>query len=463
MRPAAPALLVLLATFVACGTSYDSKNGDGGGDGGVATTTDAGGGAGDAMSADASDATNGDGAAGEGGRPNVTTAIITSAHRFVPNAMFGGWGPHLGHVFRRANPDEIWIADDACDQAGGADSCDVNVNRRLDYFRIDDSPNATVSKVASAPLAGIQQNTGSILVGDVIYSYGVDVTNEQLVECTLNTGTLAHACAPIAASVGPSANYVGAAVSPTGTRVVWVTDVMDGGGGKFQWYADYGGGWNGPRTGDVAGYNDASYIHVAFGGAGHQNELTMNVQFVSGLAPTWTFIGGTGSVDVSTMNAAAWATNLAAIKSADPIISTDDVAVDPVTNDAHLFARTNAGDAVYYFRPSGGAWSAPVFSLPAAYRARLVFAADGTLYLAYGPMGKGLAFRAAPSSARTAGQPIDWTKIAEHAVTLPQGYASIDGIYPVSSVYQSASVEALRLMIVGDVRQNEALYVAIDP
>jgi hypothetical protein len=134
-----------------------------------------------------------------------------------------------------------------------------------------------------------------------------------------------------------------------------------------------------------------------------------------------------------------------------------------VTNDAHLFARTNAGNAVYYFRPSGGVWSAPLFSLPAAYRARLVFASDGTLYLAYGPSGKGLAFRAAPSSSRKAGMPVAWSLFAEQAVSLPQGYASLLGIYPVSSVYQSASVAALKLAVVGTDRQNEALYVAIDP
>jgi hypothetical protein len=457
-RHAAPALLAVLA---ACGTSYQSPSADGG------AATDAGMSISDAGSIDSAtpDASTsveaGTTSGGEGGSPlKITTAVITTAHRYVPNAMFGGWGPHLGHVFRRANPDQIWVADDACDQAGGADSCDVNVDRRVDYFRLD---GASFTKVASAPLTGIQQNTGSMLVGNTIYTYGVDITNEQLVECTLDLDSLAHACSPIVVAVGPSANYVGAALSPTGSRVVWVTDVMDGGGGKFQWYVDYGGGFNGPRTGDIGGYNDASYIHVAFGGAGHENEMTMNVQFVSGLAPAWTFYSGVGSIAVDTGNAATWATPLAPLNGSDAIISTDDVAVDPVTNDAHLFARTNAGNAIYYFRPSGGAWSAPLFSLPAAYRARLVFTADGTLHVAYGPSTKGLAVRSASAASRVAGKPIDWSKIAEQPIALPQGYESLYAIYPVSSVYQSATVPALRLVVVGAVRENEALFVAIDP
>jgi hypothetical protein len=454
------ALLVLVAALVACGSNYQAPAVDGGatGDAGQ-STADAG--SADGAAPDAGADAAGEAGTSEGGAPlKITTAVITTAHRFVPNAMFGGWGPHLGHLFRRTNPDQIWVADDACDQAGGADSCDVNVDRRVDYFRLD---GASFTKVASAPLTGIQQNTGSMLLGNTIYTYGVDITNEKLVECTLDIDSLVHACSPLAVAVGPSANYVGAAVSPTGARVVWVTDVMDGGGGKFQWYADYGGGWNGPRTGDIGGYNDASYIHLAFGGAGHQNEMTMNVQFVSGVAPAWTFYAGVGSIDVNSANAATWSTSLAAMNAADPIISTDDVAVDPVTNDAHLFVRTNAGNAIYYFRPSGGSWSAPLFALPAAYRARLVFTADGTLHLAYGPSTKGLAIRDAPASSRVAGKPVAWAQIAEQPIALPQGYASLYAIYPMSSVYQSASVSALRLMVVGADRENEALYVAIDP
>jgi hypothetical protein len=242
---------------------------------------------------------------------------------------------------------------------------------------------------------------------------------------------------------------------------VWVTNVKDGGGGQFQWFANYGGGWNGPRTGDIAGYNDASYIHVAFGTGARKNEMLLHVQFVTGLAPNWAFYGAVGAIDLGTGNAASWANALAPAKANDPIISTDDVAIDPVTNDAHLFARTQKGDAVYYHRPAGGTWSAPLATLPSSFRARLVFAKDGTLYVVYGPSTRGLAWRASP--ARTAGQPVDWTALAEHVADLPAGYAAIQAIYPDSSVYQSTGVTALRVAVVGADRQNEALFVEVGP
>jgi hypothetical protein len=392
--------------------------------------------------------------------PTATTALITTAHRFVPGAMFGGWGPHLGHLLRRAAPPELWFADDACDTV---DTCDVNVDKRIDYLRFDPAANAW-TKVSSRPLpATVQQNTASLLAGDTIYTYGVDIASTKLVECTFALGTLVSACAPLPVVVDANANYVGAALAPSGARIVWLTNVKDGGGGAFQWFANYGGGWNGPRTGPVGGYNDASYIHVAFGSGASANEMTLHAELVSGLAPNWTFLGAVGAVDVSTTNAATWANSLVPANASDPVISTDDVAIDPVTNDAHLFARTNKGDALYFHRPAGGTWSAALSTFASTYRVRLVVASDGTLFLAYGPTDKGLAWRASPAGSRTAGAPIDWSKLAEHTVSLPFGYAAIQAIYPESSIYQSTPVTGLRVAIVGAERQAEALFVSIDP
>jgi len=384
--------------------------------------------------------------------PRVSTSVITRTHRFVPGKMFGGWGPHLGHLLRRASPAETWFADDACEQP-----CNVDVDERIDYFRLDA---AGWTKVTSQALpATVQQNTGSILAGDTIFTYGVDVQHGQLVECKLTLTTLAKSCAAMPVTIGASSNYVGAALAPNGWKVVWLTNVVDGGNGKFQWFVDYGGGWNGPRTGDIGGYNDASYIHAAFDGT----KLLMHAELVIGNAPNWTFTGGVGTVDVSSADAVTFATQLAPLMSDDPILSTDDIAIDPATRDAHLLARTKNGAALYYHRPPDGAWSAALFSFPATFRARLVFAADQTLYVLYGPGAKGLAWRAAPAAARAAGQPLAFASLTEHAVVLPAGYESIDAIYTESSVYQSAPVEGLRAVVVGDTTQNEALFVAIDP
>jgi hypothetical protein len=154
---------------------------------------------------------------------------------------------------------------------------------------------------------------------------------------------------------------------------------------------------------------------------------------------------------------------LAPVCASDPIVSTNDVVVDPSTGDAHLVARTSSGAAVYYHRPSKGSWSAALWSAPSSYRARMILDSAGTLHLVYGPSTKGLAMRSAPSSARSAGKPVDWSALAERSIALLAGYESIDAIYPQASIYQSAPVEGVRLAIVGASRQNEVLYVAVDP
>jgi hypothetical protein len=450
---------VLLASLAACS--------GGGSDGEVGDASDSAAGdvaPGDAeVGSDARDASNdGDtGAIADADAtkpPTITTSVITTEHRFIAGSsgMFGGWGPHLGHLLRRATPDELWFADDACAQAGTVDVCDVSVDRRVDYWRLGD---AGWTKIDAQSLpSGVQQNTASVLRGDTVHSFGVDTSGGALVECTFDLGSHAKSCVSLALAVGASANYVGAALTPKGEKVAWLTDVKDGGGGGFSWYVDYGGGWNGPRAGDAAGYNDAAYVHAAFDG----DEMILHAQFVSGTAPAWSFFAGVGTTKVSTSDTVAWVMALAA-PSGDSIVSTDDVVVDAASGDAHLVARSEKGAAVYYHRPSGGAWSAPLFVTEPAYRARLVLTSDGTLHLAYGPNGKGLALRSAPSSSRVAGMPVDWTSFPEQPIALPAGYESIDAIYPQTSIYQTAPVEGLRIAVVGAARQNEVLFVAIDP
>ena len=254
-------------------------------------------------------------------------------------------------------------------------------------------------------------------------------------------------------------NYVGAAVSPAGFKIVWATTVMDGGGGSFSWIADYGGGWNGPRTGAIGGYNDASYIHAAFFGGARSSEMAMHVELVSGLAPNWTFTGGTGAVDIASANAATFGV-LGSLAN-DPAISTNDVVVDPVTNDAHLVARTKSGAVAYYFRAAGGAWSGATLLFANVYRARFVLLADGRIALVYGPNGKGLAYRV--STTRAAGAAIDWAALPEVTVTVPAGYASIYAIYTEAAIYQRAAPKTLNVAIVGSADQREVLHVAIDP
>lgn len=396
----------------------------------------------------------------EGGSPSaprVLHTVITGTHRAIPGQMFGGWGPHLGHLVRRAGG-ELWFVDDAC-EATGPTACDVNVNRRVDAFSFDEGAR-TFRKRGAVALSGVQQNTATIARGGVFHTYGVDTAQSRLTECTLDPAAVAAwACRTIPIALPAQTNYVGAAVSPDGHKLVWATTVSDGGGGTFHWFADYGGGFNGPRTGAVGGFNDASYAHASFLGGAQKGRFVFHAQLVGGLAPNWTFHAAVADGDVGTANALAF--TLLAGAANDPLVSTNDVLVDPVTNDAHLLARSRAGDAVYLFRPSGGAWSAPRAVFPKSLRARLSLLASGHLAVVY-QTPQGVAVKLAPRTARAAGAPVDWSVVPVVSLGLPSAYASPIAIYTEEATYQAAAPPAVSFALVGK-NEREVLYVRVDP
>jgi hypothetical protein len=386
--------------------------------------------------------------------PRFENRIVHLAHRAIPNVMFGGWGPHLGHLLQRRTPSgsETWFIDDACEVG----TCDVLRNRRLDYFKLG---SAGFQKVTTLELpAGVQQNTASLVLGDDAYSYGVDVASGRLVECKQNLVSGPGICTGIQSSLESGSNYVGAAVSPKGYRLAWLTHVVDGGGGAFSYFVNYSSGWNGPRRGGIGGYNDVSYINVAFGRNGSADEFTMHGQLVSGLAPNWSFFGATGAGNLANAAPVTWANDLAS-PSADPVESTNDIAIDPVTSDEHVIARTRSGAAAYYFRARGQSIGPAVRSFSKSYRARLLFLADGTLALVRSDGGRGLVVQLAKVGDRTVGKPVDWSALPELRPALPAGYEDLYAIYPAASVYQRFAPEVLEVALVGSVRQHEVLHV----
>lgn len=346
--------------------------------------------------------------------------------------------------------------DDACDDG----ACDVNRDVRLDYLRLEADGWRKVDSLALP--AGIQQNVGSVLVGDRVYSYGVDSGARRLVECFRDLASGQKGCSPVPIDVGAAANYVGAAVSPDGHRMAWLTNVGDGGGGSFSMFANYGAGWNGPRTGAVGGYNDASYVHVSFGVDGQKDRFVMHGELVAGVAPNWSFTAGVGMGDVGKANAVTWTTPLNVPVAQGSVLSTNDVAVDPATGDTHLVARTRSGDAAYFFRPKGGDFGPALQVFPGVYRARLVFLADGTLTLARNAWGHGLVVQASPLASRTAGSAVDWRAVPEITPTLPPAYGDLYAIYTESSSTQAGPVSALGLALVSRTKEREVLHVEMD-
>jgi hypothetical protein len=379
-----------------------------------------------------------------------STKVITTEHRSVPGAMFGGWGPHLGHFAR--TQDALYWVDDAC--APG--TCDVNVDARIDYWKIADG---TIERVFSAALpGGVQQNTGTVASADTLWTYGIGVAGKYLVECALLPAAphASPACNALAVDIGDAANYVGAAIHPGGTRLVWLTNVVDDGGGSFRFYANYGQGWNGPRLGGIGGYNDASYIDVAFVDRKAPGKLTMLAELVSGVAPSWTFRAGTGEGDLAKADAVTW--SLAASVPSMPSISPADIFVDPASGDTHVLAYTDKDSITYVHRSPAGSWDAPVTVIERSFRARFVLSGS-RLFVANDVAGKGLAVR---ELSRGPGA-LDWAAATPVMVPLPAGYESLYAIYPEAEVYQTEPVRGVNLAIVGSVRDNEVLGVFATP
>jgi hypothetical protein len=385
--------------------------------------------------------------------------LVTDQHRYDPGKMFGGWGPHLGHLLRRPNGD-AWFVDDVCTQTPNQpDTCDVLHNRALGYFRRDPSG---WKEIARQALPGdVQQNTGTVLLGNgtTLATFGIDVAGHHVVECTFDVVTSAKSCSSLPFVLGAAANYVGAAIAPSKAVVVWWTEVKDGGGGTFHWIVDYGGGWNGPRSGLAAGYNDSSYAHVTFGAGGVATAMTWHVQLVSGLAPNWSFLGAVGTSSLATTDAVTFQ-NALAPPNGDAVVSTNDVLTDPTTGDVHLFARTNAGLASYHHLPSAGAWSGALFTVP-AYRARLLLAGDA-LVLVYGKPGA-LGLRVARPKDRKPKTPIAWASLAETSVALPKGFGDVYAIYPVAPMYQVGTTDRIEVAVVGSGVENRVYGVSLNP
>lgn len=440
-----PALLALLVALpVACGDSSDEPA-----VAGDLPRRDAGAEAGTLTPIETEREGGGPDASAEGGAWRFRTRILTEAHRAIPGKMFGGWGPHLGHLVRTAG--SLYWVDDAC----AAGSCDVNVDARIDYWKVDAD---AVTLLGSVNLpAGVQQNTATIASGNTLFSYGVDIAGHSLVECTFSPGSsTAPACAALGLDVGASANYVGAAIHPGGTRLVWLTNVGDGGGGSFRWFANYGGGWNGPRTGGIGGYNDASYINAGFLDRGAPGRFVLFAELVSGVAPSWTFSGGVGEGDLATTSAVTW--SVAPSLADDPTITTSDLFVDPDHGDIHVLARSKAGALVYLHRPPGGAFAAGTKVESATILGRFLFA-GGRLFVAHGPGGKGLVLREVDRGKGA----IDFAAHAPIQVPLPPDFENVVGIYPEASTYQTTATGGINLAVVASAKENVALGVFATP
>lgn len=376
---------------------------------------------------------------------SITSAenkVITTTHRFQAGVAFGGWGPHLGHLLRTTDG-TLWYVDDTGN--------DVSKNPAVNYYKL---MNGVWSLAGSNTFFGnIQQNTGSVLLNnDLIFTYGIDTVGHRVEECYFSTKISYKGCNSLPFPLDPQANYIGAAIAPNGTKIVWWTDVRDNSAGNFRYIYNFGSGWNGPVSAVLPGFSAVSYINIAFK---DNNSFTMHGQLDSGLAPNWKFTGAVA--DGVLGQQVVW--NTLAGTGGDAAMTTNDIWFDPVTKNTHLLARSTSGSTSYYFRPSGGVWSNILFSIPNTFRARFVSSSNGKLYMIYGQKDLGLKYYEVDKNSLSGS--INFANLTPISVPLSSDYANIDAIYPESSIYQQTPVRDLNFAVNGSIKQGEITHVFI--
>lgn len=375
--------------------------------------------------------------------PSFTLRPITDENRHY-DTMHGGWGPHLRGLMR-AGDDALWFTVDEGE--------DVYHNRKVRYFRRGVDEDVWSEQAENLHATGIQQNAASILVGDTILTYGVDVAAQRLEECYLNTEDISQrACNTVLISgvpyqTPPNSNYVGAALLGEGWRIVWWTVVGENGGeGSFYYTYNYGGGWNGPVASGLAGANDLGYVHaMATAGGG----LALAGQTFTGKYPDGSYHAVVGEL---TPGMPLVTTILTDVEPGVEVRTVADLWNDPVSGAVHVVATTQTGGLRYYHRPPGSPWAEhtlPDHSFADGYRARFVRPAGAGLHLVLGSSsGAGVTVFRAPDDA--VDMAVDWGVAESFAVPEPgPGFAAPSALFVESATYQERAVAGLRVAICG--------------
>ena len=375
--------------------------------------------------------------------PAFTLRPITTENRHY-DTMHGGWGPHLRGLMRAAD-DALWFTVDQGE--------DVDHNRKVRYFRRGVADAAWSEQAENLHAPGIQQNAASVLVGDTIFTYGVDIAAQRLEECSLNTLDVAQrACntvliSGVPYSTPPSSNYVGAALLGPGWRIVWWTVVGENGGeGGFYYTYNYGGGWNGPVASGLAGANDLAYVHAMATASGG---LALAGQTFTGKYPDGTYHAVVGEV---TPGMPLVTTILGDPDPAIEVRTAADLWQDVESGAVHVVASTQTGGLRYYQRPPGATWAEhalPDHSFADGYRARFLRPAGGRLHLVIGSnSGAGVTVLRAPDEAVDVA--IDWAAADSFAAPEPgPGFAAPSALFVESRTYQERPVAGLHFASCG--------------
>ena len=301
----------------------------------------------------------------------------------------GGWGPHLRPMMRTDRG--MWFAVD--------EATSLVTNLRSLFYRFDGARWLLAGQQEHMP--GVQQNCARVYVEPNIWTYGIapGKTATHLMEAWYRTteGEQESGTRWLEVNGHPfvlpeGSNYVGAAVSPAGCRMVWYTTVGDHctnrpGSWSYLYQLEPGGSWQGPVvTPLVTGpflWVALGYVHLAFKDA---HTVSLVGQLVVTHCPGPDYRAAVAEFDISAGENPFFAP-LALPGS--PQSSSGDIWVDRRTGDTHVIARAVlAGRNAYYYKPGDQPWGgepAPVAILEDTYRARFtVDAPDGQLYLIQG-------------------------------------------------------------------------------
>ncbi len=369
--------------------------------------------------------------------PKPDHALITTAHRYQAGYMFGGWGPHLGHLLR-ASDKSLWYADNTGN--------DVQKVPQLHYYH--EVSNKWVLAGSVTTYGRVQQNLGSVMKYDVIYSYGVDIENHRIEECYFITTTLVGACNLLPFATDQNANYIGAALTPSGYTIVWWTNVYEG-GGSFEYIYNFGGGWNGPIKSSIERYSDVSYIHIGFK---NDSDFILLAQGVSGIPPNWTYTpllarGTIGKV------VSKWSV-IPSMSVSDRAISTNDLWVDRVGG-AHLLTRTASGALQYGYQSSPSSEIKNSLLIKDAYRGRFMEDGLGNISLVYSSSRPkdDVIERMDYQKSKITGS-IPWDTSVRTTYGLPTGFGKVHAIYSESRIYQLSPITSGVFAVNGSANQG---------
>jgi hypothetical protein len=301
-----------------------------------------------------------------------------------------------------------WYADDT--------GSDVNDNAGLAYFH---QVIGTWTAMGMDSFPGtVQQNTGSLMLGSTLYTYGLDVMNHRIVECTTS------GCTSLPFDTGLASNYIGATVSQSGTRVVWWTNTT----GLFQYIYNYGSAWSGPIVSGVGGYTDIEYVYARLA----PDNARLEIQGAAAHAVGGSNVGYDAIYGSTTLGTAV--TNWQVLLNNGLAMETW---LDP-TGGTHLISYDTAGPPKYWYKPVGAALAGgQTLTEPGAVSARILETAT-MAFLVIGFADGHVGYRGI--ELQNVNGPIDWNNIAEGTIGVPDSLGAIT-LLPESPMYQTTPGE----------------------